>query len=91
MPYRCRKCHKLQPDDVEYFEPVVEESRDTGDIRDFIADLDEPDRSVCSSVILDGEKIGAVAAAYSMSRNRVAKILRTSLRPLALELGIVRK
>jgi DNA-directed RNA polymerase specialized sigma24 family protein len=74
-------------DDVEYFEPFVEPKN--SDIADFILGLDEPQRSICSAVVLDGENIGTVAAAHNLTRRRIGKILRSSLRPLAEEFEII--
>ena len=76
-----------QRGDTEYFEPSIEPPG-TADIADFIAGLEEPQRSICHAVVLDGEKIGSVAAAHHLSRQRVGKILRTSLLPLAEDFGI---
>ena len=86
MPYRC---HKSPRADVEYFEPLIESRHDASDITDFINRLREPQRSICHAVVLDGENIGQVAAAHHLSRQRVGKILRSSLRPLAEDLDII--
>ena len=88
MPFRYRKNHDQ---DVEYFEPIVESTHDAADIADFINQLQEPQRSICSAVVLDGEKISNVAAVHHLTRYRIGKILRASLRPLAEELQIVRR
>jgi len=89
MQYRFR--NRRRRDDVEYFEPQVGTSHSAMDISDFILRLDEPERSICRAVVLNGEKIGHVAAAHHLSRHRVGQILRSSLLPLAEDFGIVRK
>ena len=86
MPYRF---HKPKYDDVDYHIPGIEFRHDAQDISDFIARLGEPQRSICHAVVLDGENIGEVAAAHHLSRQRVGKILRSSLLPLAEDFGLV--
>ena len=75
-------------DDAEYFEPRIDPPQCSADITDFIARLAEPQRSICHAVVLDGEKIGRVAAMHHLSRQRVGKILRTSLLPRAEDFEI---
>ena len=86
MPYRCRKTDHA---DVEYFEPQIDPSFDAADIADFIGHLSEPSRSICRAVILDGENIRHVVATHGLSRQRISKILRSSLLPLAEDFEIV--
>ena len=86
MPYRC---HRKFRDDVEYLEPFIEPPHNATDITDFILRLQEPERSICRSVVLEGEIIGQVAAAHRIPCHRVGQILRSSLLPLAEDFGIV--
>lgn len=84
MPYRCKKNA-----DVEYFEPRIEIPYNALDIADYIRSLKEPERSICTAVILDGEHIKHVASDCKVSRKSIMQIMRSALLPLAEELGIV--
>lgn len=87
MPYRYRRHDRR--DDVEYFEPEIGPECCASDIADYILALAEPSRSICRAIVLNGENIGKVAALHGLSRQRVGKILRTSLLPLAEDFEIV--
>ena len=85
MQYRF---HDIHAEDVEFFEPAVQPPSSTAeDIREYIQALREPDRTICSAVVLQGNPVSHVAAGMHLSHARVTKILRSSLRPLAEDMG----
>lgn len=73
------------------FEDFVEKPKiDINDIEEYIATIIDPKaRAICSAVLLDGEKIYTVAYRYNMSSYRVRRIIRSAMRPIAIEYGIV--
>jgi len=73
------------------FEDFVEKPKiDINDIEEYIATIIDPKaRAICSAVLLDGEKIYTVAYRCNMSSYRVRRIIRSAMRPIAIEYGIV--
>lgn len=73
----------------EYVEPRIKTDFSAMDISDYILSLPEPARSICRAVVLEGRKVSHVARIFKISRDRIGRIMRNALRPLAEDFDIV--
>ena len=73
----------------EYVEPRIETDFSAMDISEYILSLPEPARSICRAVVLEGRKVSQVARIFKVSRDRISRIMRNALRPLAEDFDIV--
>ncbi len=59
------------------------------DIREFIDRLPEPERTMCFSLIMEGEKVRMIAEAHGVHPKTILRHVRRALAPLARTFGIL--
>lgn len=58
------------------------------DIADFIEALQEPERTLCRQVIVQGISAGIVARKQGKSKDEILSLIREAMRPVAKQIGI---
>ena len=72
----------------EFEEPSYNPEQQCNGIEEYISHLPEPGKSICSDILLQGDKVYKVARKFHISSYRVVKIVRLMMWPVAVELGI---
>ena len=72
----------------EFEEPSYNPEQQCNGIEEYISHLPEPGKSICSDILLQGDKVYKVARKFHISSYKVVKIVRLMMWPVAVELGI---
>lgn len=70
-------------------ESIIDDSTTTAeDIADYIEALQEPERTLCRQVIVQGISIGIVARKQGKSKDKILSLIREAMRPIAKQIEI---
>ena len=58
------------------------------DIRDYIASLPEPQKSLCHALVIEGESTNSVAGRFNVTQKTILRRTRKALAPLAVQFDI---
>lgn len=58
------------------------------DIRDYIASLPEPQKSLCHALVIEGESTDSVAGRFNVTQKTILRRTRKALAPLAVQFDI---
>ena len=75
--------HQTQAENI-----IDERSTVSADVAEFISTLQEPARSICRQVVLQGISAGIVARQQGQSKDEILAMIRRAMRPFAASIGI---
>lgn len=89
--YRMKRRTNIMTVDLQSIpaDQIIDQSNTaTADIEEFIPTLPEPERTICSQVIIDGISAGIVARKQGRSKDEILSMIREAMRPIAVQIGI---